>query len=180
MGDKKVTFAEVDQLSRKLAQKVASCQPDCVISIEEGGCPIGTVVARELNLPHYSIRVEKWYYKFPNWFKHLVRSIENNAPWPLNKIFYNSANLATRGLNRVIKPRVKTGFNGPVSLKAKILLVDDDIGSGATIKSALSYLRQKGFENIKTAAIRGDKGFTVDYSAAPTTPILSFPWPWRN
>lgn len=181
MEKKKIAFQEVDRLSRKLAEKAAFYQPDCVISIERGGCYIGEIIAGELNLPHYSVRMSKWYYKVPRWFLRLVRFIRSNAPWPFNNIFESLVNWVSCSLTRIIKPKPAESFNGFIGLKARILLVDDDIGvSGLTMQSTLDYLQQRGFENIKTAAIRGDKSFNVDYSVAPTTPILLFPWPWRN
>lgn len=74
------------------------------------------------------------------------------------------------------------GFNGEMGPEARILLVDDDVGStGMTMKSVFNYLQAKGFKNIKTAVIRGNsQKFPVNYSVTPETPVLLFPWPWRN
>lgn len=180
MERRKIVFAEVAQLSKELAYKAIRCRPDCVISIERGGCLIGTIIANELNLPYYSVRVEKWYYKVPRWFQLLVRFVKSHAPWPFNKIFESLVNLVVRLLSQIIKPKIGRDFDDSIDLKARILLVDDDGGSGLTMKAVLGFLQQRGFENIKTAVIRGDEKFIVDYSAAPTTPVLLFPWAWRN
>ncbi len=182
MENRKVTIDEVVQLSKELARKAVPFQPDCVISIERGGCFIGKVVADELRLPHYSIRVKKWYYKIPKWCFILVRTIRTHLPWPFNKIFEHLINFLVRLLNYALKPKPMGNFNGNIRPKTRILLVDDDIGcSGLTMKSASDYLRQKGFENLKTAVIRGnEKRIVTDYSVVPTKPTLLFPWPWRN
>lgn len=185
MGNRKATFEEVAWLSRELARKVMSWQPDCIISIEKGGSFTGKIIAQELNLPHYSIRVEKWYYKVPDWCRIFVRIIRTRSPWPFNKIFERLIGCLTYSISQVIKPRPMGDFNGIICPEARILLVDDEIGAtGLTMKLVLDYLRQKGFQNLKTAVIHRDSSnkerLTVDYLAIPGTPTFAFPWPWRN
>lgn len=178
-----LTIEETARLSKELAQKVKTCRPEYVISIARGGCFIGEVIARELNLPHRSIRFKKWYAKVPPFCYSFVRFLRNGLPSPLKKICGYLINQLLCFIGSRLKPKPIRELDITIDLNTRILLVDDDIGmTGATMTSALNYLRRKGFKNISTAIIiQYGKKIIADYSLinAPSSTIL-FPWPWRS
>jgi len=183
MKDRKITIEETVRLSKELAQIAMSGRPDCVISIKRGGFFIGKVIAQELDLPHHSIKVKKWYSRVPRFCYSFVRFLRDNLPSPFNRICWYLVIQLVCLINRRVKPKLTGGFNGVIDLDARILLVDDDIGmTGVTMGSTFDYLRQRGFRNISTAVIiQYGKEFIADYSVINNPSLLIiFPWPWRN
>lgn len=183
MKSRMLTMKEITELSKELTQRVKTCQPEYVISIERGGCFIGEVIAQELNLPHHSIRIKRWYEKMPPFCYSFVRFLRNDLPSPFNKICGYLVNQLICFISSVAKPKLIGEFNSTIDLDARILLVDDDIGTtGITMTSSLNYLQQKGFKNISTAIIiQYGKKIIADYSVINNSSSrIIFPWPWRE
>ena len=182
MEVRKVTIKEIVQLSKELAQKVRDCQPECVISIERGGYFIGEIIAKELGLPHHSIKIKRWHSKIPPYGHSLVRFIRYDLPSPFNRICRYVVNHLIDLINNKTKLEVTQNSNDEIDLNARILLIDDDVGrTGRTMRSALDCLKQKGFKHITTAVIQNEnkEAFIADYSVVPSSPLLIFLWPWR-
>ena len=177
--ERQITIEEAKKLSRDLAQRAKECHPDCIISIKNGGWLIGRVIAQELDLPHHSLKVKKWYSKASRFCYIVVRFLRNDLPSPLNRMCEYLVTQLIHFISRTAKPKVRGEFIGAIDLNAKILLVDDDIGTGRTMTSALNFLQQEGHKNIFTAVVIQYGGFTADYSILPSSSSISFPWPWR-
>ncbi len=173
----RIILENVDNLSKELAQMSLNYNPECVISIKNGGYNVGKVIADTLSLPHYSIRIESWCSDLGH--NNFVRYMCNSSPLPLSRISsYIAAFIRDRA-----GPKLADELNGDIDLDARVLLVDDSITTGKTIRFALNYLKREGFENIKTAAIaytnRGKGRFIPDYYVISDSVPIVFPWGWE-
>lgn len=80
-------------------------------------------------------------------------------------------------------PKILANFIPPVSIKSKILLIDDVVDTGKTMKMALEILKEWGNEVI-TASLhfkpKQSKDFKPDFWANETEAWIVYPWELRK
>lgn len=148
-----ISLAAAQQLCVDLAMRAEVFKPDCVVSVEKGGWFVGDQVAKRLGLPHLQIAIGR----FP---EEETRSIYAELPLPFHLlgVLWHTLTWNAR------KPRLLEGIGNPQSLEGKrVLLVDDAVHTGGTMRVAREYLLTFRPTSVDMAALSIVRGFQPMY-----------------
>lgn len=141
-------FRDRVEAGKKLASALAKyrSEADIVLSIPNGGAICGSSVAREFNLPHDLIFVNKIYH--PNFKDFIVGAINEKGEWFLKS---ESSSLEEQWLDdelekkkkEIKKKRHEFLTNHPsIPLRGKkVIIIDDGLSEHVVGLAAIAYLR---------------------------------------
>jgi hypoxanthine phosphoribosyltransferase len=151
--DRFISLKEAAWLCKVLSVRLETYQIECVVSIESGGWFVGKHVSEYLDVPHVPITVRRFPSRSscPSSSRFLVVQRFVSALW-------HDVLRASRA------PQIIQGVPDPGAVKEKrVLLVDDAIHSGETIRVAREYLYRQGAMNVIVAALTSVQGFQPSF-----------------
>lgn len=165
---------------RSLELKCESFRPDLVIGIATGGDYVAEKMF--IDIPHASIKLRRPTSESKDASKHLFR-ILRHLPRPLLDIF----RICEAWLLRFRKIDILRDVHIPENLKAsiinshRILVVDDAVDSGGTLKSIVNALNRLKTDNcvVKSAVITVTTDNPViipDFYLFANRTLIRFPW----
>jgi hypoxanthine phosphoribosyltransferase len=174
-----VTLGEVDRLVDDLVDRVKSStfRPEIVISILSGGYYAGDKIASAIGVPMGRIVVRRYSIKFVG----------------LNLVYLPGVVPWLQRLGRMPEPKLMSGLDCDIS-GARVLLVDDDIEHGETLRLARDVLLREGPAEVRTAVLSsGRHAGVVDFYPSNLSdlstdamkrmdrygPRFRFKWPWE-
>ncbi len=168
-----ITISQVKKISKEIIESkdVSNFDPQSVVYIESAGRLIGRTISDYANLPLYSIQTVR----SGSAIKEKIKIIFNFLPWQISHLL-RKIELST-SLHKFSQREINVEGKLPEDKKTRILLVDDAIDSGNSMKSVYEFLIKLGYENIYTAVITTTSSnpiFKADYSHF--NKLLTFPW----
>ncbi len=171
---------DFDGYCRSLELKCDDFRPDLVIGIATGGDYVAERMFIEI--PHASIRLRRPTSESKDAHKHLFRVIRL-LPLPLLDLF----RICEAWLLRFRKIDILRDVHIPENLKAsiinshRILVVDDAVDSGGTLKSIVNALNRLKADNcvVKSAVITVTTDNPViipDFHLFANRTLIRFPW----
>jgi len=156
-------FADRREAGRKLAQSLPEFEREStiVMALPRGGLPVAEEVALALNLPLDIVLVRK--VGAPGYPELAVGAVTDGDDMRLtiNKDVAGSIGLdegQVRDLARKVLPELERrkklylGNRASLPVKGKtVIVVDDGVATGATLRAALDVLRQRGVERLVVA-----------------------------
>jgi putative phosphoribosyl transferase len=150
-----------DTEGRALAEEIAHGRPDVVVlGLPRGGVPVAHAVARSLDLPMDILIVRKL--GVPGQEEVAFGAIAGDGVQVLNPAIVAACGLDGETIGRVVAReqrelarRELVYRDGRPSLRAKnrtVILVDDGIATGATVRAALALLQKLGAGRVVVAA----------------------------
>jgi hypoxanthine phosphoribosyltransferase/acid phosphatase family membrane protein YuiD len=147
----------IDKLNSGV-EKISSEQIDVIVGIKTGGAILGKYIADRLNKPYYSIKPQ--HTKF-----------ECKKKDDANQVYVAISHL---GVQNDYENNYKMCETITEDIKDKsILLIDETISSGGTMKMALNYLK-----NVKQARIVYPYIYNSNNMFPSISNIYAFIWPW--
>ena len=139
-------------LLRKLG-KYRNREDVVVLSIPRGGVVVGDIISKKLNLAHDLVITKK--IGTPSQEELAMGSIDQEGNVLLDRDLISDLGITTSQIDRQIKKakakvkKYRSEFSKSFDLKGKtIILVDDGIATGLTIKQAIEYLRLQKVKRI--------------------------------
>lgn len=124
-----------------------------VLSIPRGGVVVGDIISKKLNLAHDLVITKK--IGTPSQEELAMGSIDQEGNVLLDRDLISDLGITTSQIDRQIKKakakvkKYRSEFSKSFDLKGKtIILVDDGIATGLTIKQAIEYLRLQKVKRI--------------------------------
>lgn len=145
---KKFTWEDIENMIEKSCATIGY-EPDLIIGIKSGGAFIANYVAKCLNASEVD-------------YMHIAHYSDNSRS-------VVKSTLTSALKKAVIKEEPKAKMIGK-----KVLLVDDQAGTGSTLKTGKEYLKQKAALEVKTFCLY-TKGPQVDYCRKKGL-MLYTPW----
>ena len=136
-------FQDRTQAGKKLASRLSSRKKDknlAVVAIPRGGVVVAYEISNSLHLPLLPLVVKK--IPTPG-----VPELASGAMAP-EGLFLGEK---SKSVERLINKRIKRYGGLPDFRNKNIILVDDGIATGATIETAISYLKEKNAGEITVA-----------------------------
>lgn len=171
-----LSIGELEERSKELAEIVAKdYQPDVIVFIAKGSFLIGVEISKYFKAP----LVECFAVRKGNDFKKILAPILRILPSKI-KAYLRSRELKS-GLHSMHKERDVYIQNQLDIIKnsKNILVVDDSVDTGNTVKKVVGYLRNFNKENIKIATLnyflKSESVYQVDYSLYSDC-IMVGPW----
>lgn len=156
-------FVDRKDGGKQLAQKLSAYknQPDClVIGLPRGGVVTAAEVAKELNLPLDIVVPRKIGAPFNEELAVGALAQDGQVVW--NEDIMRSHHLAPEDLQDIIEKERKESHRRlslyrsgkpPLNLKNKeVILVDDGIATGATMRAVIGFAKKEGAKKIIVAA----------------------------
>ena len=166
IGTEWLSFNDIDNLVQNIADDVVQddFKPDCIVGILRGGKYPAKKLAEILDLPYE--------------FADVARSRDKIWGIEIRDIMFISKLMKTQ-----IYPTIRD-FSGNIDGYERILIIDDDCGSGVTLDVAEEILREHGAKEFKRAALlvypnryHPDYwGEEVTYPSALIKTRKRFPW----
>lgn len=154
------TFQNRKEAGQQLAKALAKYKGEdaIVCSLPRGGVVVGAVVARELSLPHEIIAVRK--IGHPANKEYAIGAVDSNGTTLFNEKetkFLDKEFLEQEVLREKAEAERRLHLyrqgKKPIFLKNKIvIIVDDGIATGLTIRLATRVIKNKGARKIVVAA----------------------------
>ena len=135
-------FEDRKEAGNLLAEKLASSKAafDAVLAIPRGGVVVGRIIADKLRLPFYALVVKK----VPTLGQ---PELAAGAVGP-EGVFTGKK---SSEIEKIVRERIEK-FGQLKNLGGKkVVLVDDGVATGATIKTAIKYLKKKNVGSITLA-----------------------------
>lgn len=157
---KELSFNETISLSKELGRKISKLySPDIIIGINNGGFLPGKEISKEFDLYFETIHIGrnidlKKFYEHFKFVKPLIQA-------------YHGILFLTK------KPCLLEKFEKNVENK-KILIVDDTVHTGKTLKVAINYLKDFNPSQIKTTSLNYIRNSKPDFFLSKER--LKFPW----
>jgi len=147
-----VSWNELHALTEELTRKIVESGfvPDYIIAVSRGGLVPATIISHQLeNKNLLSVKAE--YYEFDNFAE------------------------KTRGTKP--KPIIAQGFSQKITGK-KILVIDEVLDTGATMKAVVRYLQKKKPAELKVAVLHSKPWakFKPDFEVQSTDRWVVYPW----
>lgn len=166
-SNRTLTLQDVKVLCSNLHTQLNNKNIDCVVSVETGGWYIGEILSNILKVPHQTMTVR--------------RLSDDEVATVVSKFKYLPQViliLYLAFLQKLRNPTLRNGLINSELIQGKnVLLVDDVIDSGKTIKVAYDYLQSldPGVVNIAVMAV-------VRYSSIACVSILKgyYCYPWSK
>lgn len=148
----KVSWNEFQKMSEALVAQIkkSGFAPDYLVAVSRGGLVPATIISHQLeNKNLLSVKAE--YYEFDNFAE------------------------KTRGTKP--KPVIAQGFSQKIAGK-KVLVIDEILDTGATMKAVVAYLKKKNPAQLKVAVIHSKPWakFKPDYEVKSTDKWVVYPW----
>ena len=143
-----IRWDEVEQCLDKIIEHVKDKQIDTIVGIKTGGAIVADYVAKKMNLPLYKIKVSS-------------NGCKEKNPWK----YYFEAYVLNKQFDYTI-------CEGADLYGKNILLLDESIGSGNTMKAALRYLSNN---TVYPALIVSPTNEFYSVIQRELTPAV---WPW--
>lgn len=162
--------------SRKLAQKIEkNFRPEIVIFVAKGSYYIGDEISKYFNTPLIEIKAERQKGKLKKIVAPLLKIIPSSIKKVLRE-FEVKSNIHKKNSER--KVRLDEKALKELLKYKKVLLVDDSIDTGNTIKKIIKYLEKYNLE-IKAASLNifsiSEEVIEIDYYNYRDT-LLNGPW----
>ena len=151
---------------------ISKFNPEAIIYIEKAGRLIGCTMANHLNIQLFAVSTTR----AGDSMKNKIKLLFNYLPWQVSHLI-RKMELASPYHKNFGKREVIINKPLPNIKETRILLVDDAIDSGVSIKSVVKFLNERGDHNILTAVITttsSDPIYQADYSHF--NKLLTFPW----
>lgn len=144
-------FKDRQAAGKLLAQRLKNIEADLVLGIPRGGVVVAKEVAKELNLPLDVVITRK--IGAPNQPELALGAVD-----PDGQVVWETEDLKLNTENEIkeIKRRESLYRQGkePFELEDKaVILVDDGIATGATVLSAIKYLKRHGAKVIMAVPV---------------------------
>lgn len=157
-------FQDRQDAGRQLAERllIHEKMSPVVVALPRGGVPIGFEIAQRLKAPLDILLVRKL--RHPEQPELAIGALVDGEKWDivLNEELFEAAQLPPNFLGREIQKNLKEmnrmnafyrQYRDPMVLTDRtVLLVDDGIATGATIRSAIKRIRQEEPKKIIVAA----------------------------
>lgn len=151
--------AQAGQLLAKALGKYAGRNDVIVLALPRGGVPVGYEVAKQLHAPLDVMVVRKL--GVPGWEELAMGAIASGGVRVINEEVVRSSNIRPESIERVAAAELQElqrretayrGHTGAPEVRGKtVILVDDGIATGSTIRAAVEALRQQGPAKIVIA-----------------------------
>lgn len=153
-------FTDRQDAARRLLAALPELGPDVVVeALPRGGVPLAAVVARALSAPLDLVLVRK--IGVPGHEELAVAAVTDGAAPVINRDVARQARLTEEDIDRLARPQQEEivrrralylGGRAAVPVAGRtVLVVDDGIATGATMRAALKLLRAKGAARIVVA-----------------------------
>ena len=171
---KSLTIQEVMEVSQKIlrAKDVTRFEPHAIVYIESAGRLIGYSMAEQAGLPLYAVKTVRAGHSL----KDRVKSVFNHLPWQVSHMI-RKLELATSVHKARGERQVVANDDLPQDKNTRLLVIDDAIDSGVSMKSVLRFLHEQGYHNLFTAVLTTTSRapvFEADYSHFRE--LITFPW----
>lgn len=175
-----VDLIQLKKISIDLAKKVEQkgFLPEHILYVERAGLLVGIELSLFFNCPISGIRSSRSGGPMKSRFKLILRRLPRFVTHFLRKLEMNSSLHETNDERHISCPAPLPSKN------KKILVVDDALDTGHTLKAVLNYLAANGFsmENIKSAVLTttGEAPLIkADYSLFDQI-LCAFPWSYDS
>jgi hypoxanthine phosphoribosyltransferase len=149
-----ITWKEVTKCLDDIIESLSDTQIDAIVGIKTGGAILTDYISTKINAPVYSVKVSNKRYQCKKknvWDDYIQNYI-------LQK-----------------KPRYMV-CEGIEQIHGNVLLIDECVGSGGTIKTATKYLYEKGASRVIAKTITSPSTIKIDsIIKREYTPAV---WPW--
>ncbi|MBI4215006.1 phosphoribosyltransferase [archaeon] len=144
----KLSWEEVEEMSRAMADRAQEFEPEVVVGISRGGFIPAVLVSDELGVPQvYAVNIKRYV------------GVGKSLPAPLL-------------LQKLDVSHVKS---------KRLLIVDDLVDKGDTMKAALQMSKNAEAAEVRTAALLcKSPSFKPDYYVRETQEWVVFPWEKRE
>jgi len=160
--------------------------PDMIVGIATGGAVVLSKMGYENDIKTLVIKKQRPFtrtkekYKFHSWLPYLPEKINNllrMIELGFNEYQFNKSTIKNKNSDKVV---ILSGNIDELYESKKILIVDDSVDSGSTLKSCMEYICTKVPETaeIRTASINVTFKYpeiTPTYSLYNRT-IVRYPW----
>lgn len=156
------SFTNREQAGQELARKLRShiTEDTVILGVPRGGIPVAFEVARSLNRPLDLLAVKK--IGVPDRPEVALGAISEDGIPYLDEVLIRQLNVSKTYIQQTSEEKLRQlkemliklrGAAQSFNLKQKdIIIVDDGIATGATLKAAVSVLRKRGVRKITLAA----------------------------
>lgn len=191
-GDGQHPFADRRDAGRQLLQRLPRLDPatSLVIALPRGGVPVAEEIARPLQLPLDVLLVRK--VGLPDQPELAVAAVTDGAcpVFAINRHIAAMAGLSDNDIRTLAAPQIAEierrralwhGGRPPISVFDKtVIVVDDGIATGATMKAALQTLHRAGAARLILAVPVASADVLADLARhADETICLSTPHPFN-
>lgn len=146
----KHTWEDIEHMIREGCEMMRlGYQPDVVVGVKSGGAFIANYVAQQLG-------IEEVGYMKASHYSNKSRSV--------------ALTLTQMGQEAVIKEPCTIDVSG-----RNVLLVDDQVATGASLRAAVAHIKEKGAADVKTYCLFAKDPALVDYFTSRGLGVY-FPW----
>lgn len=146
----KHTWADIEHLIREGSEAMQlGYQPDVVVGVKSGGAFIANYVAHCLGVSEVG-------YMKASHYSHKSRSV--------------ALTLTQMGQEAVIKEPCTINVKGK-----NVLLVDDQVATGASLRAAVTHIKERGAAEVRTYCLFAKDPALVDYFSSKGLGVY-FPW----
>lgn len=155
------SWDEVEDMMDQVIDK--SKKYDCVVGVKSGGAIISDYISKKLNIKNYKIKVTN-------------KPVEDNKMLEI-PIFEFINKYVMKNVDYYVKEEIEDDLTNK-----QILLIDECISSGATMKCAIKYLESKGakVDPIVLNSDRLNKETGKDIPILDDILICIWPWGYSN
>lgn len=169
-----LSIMDIKKISEDIlnSKKVREFHPEAIVFIERAGRLIAKYMEDFSGLPAYPLSTHRAGESLKDKLKHIF----NFLPWQISH-FIRKLELSTSVHSTFDDRKIIVNKALPLDKETKIIVVDDAIDSGTSIKSVLNFLNGLGYTNIFTAVLTTTSSkpiYQADYSHF--NHLITFPW----